>query len=230
MGRAKTDLTSALRGRLGRNSPLSQRKQIFLPEFVITLIRTPFLPPRYASFKVPLNFNKLDMRDYMQRVYGVDVLGVRSYIQQMKPTRNRKDGNPGHGPWRRPQSKKKMTIEMTQPFVWPDPPKDDSPWDKDNFYEIQKESKAEQRSRQPKAAMEAPEKKRTALEQQAKDLLEGKITWRPTWQALGLQYNRPSLRRLAVNNSNNSNSKEEESKEGENKVQEDNKPSSSAGP
>jgi large subunit ribosomal protein L23 len=94
------------------------------PEFVITLIRTPFLPPRYASFYVPLNFNKLDMRDYMQRVYNVEVLHVRSYVEQQKVTRDRQDGAPGYGPLRRPKSKKRMTIEMAEPFVWPEVPKD----------------------------------------------------------------------------------------------------------
>jgi large subunit ribosomal protein L23 len=68
------------------------------------------------------------MRDYMKRVYNVKVLSVRSYIEQQKVTRERKDGRPGHGPLRRPKSKKKMTIEMTQPFVWPEAPKDMSPY------------------------------------------------------------------------------------------------------
>ena len=92
------------------------------------MIRTPFLPPRFASFYVPLHFNKLDMKDYMRRVYNVDVIRVRSYIEQQKVTRERRDGRPGYGPLRRPQSKKRMTIEMTEPFVWPDPPKDMSPY------------------------------------------------------------------------------------------------------
>lgn len=98
------------------------------PDFTIALIRTPFLPPRYASFYVPLNFNKLDMRDYMQRVYGVKVLSVRSFIEQQKVTRSRRDGRPGYGPLRRPKAKKRMTIEMTEPFVWPEAPKDMGPY------------------------------------------------------------------------------------------------------
>lgn len=64
----------------------------------------------------------------MKRVYNVDVIRVRSYIEQQKVTRERRDGRPGYGPLRRPQSKKRMTIEMTEPFVWPDPPKDMSPY------------------------------------------------------------------------------------------------------
>jgi len=98
------------------------------PDFTIALIRTPFLPPRFASFHVPLSFNKLDMRDYLQRLYGVDVLSVRSYIEQQKITRLRPMGRWGYGKLRRPESKKRMTVEMKQPFVWPDAPADMSPY------------------------------------------------------------------------------------------------------
>lgn len=98
------------------------------PDFTIALIRTPFLPPRYASFYVPLSFNKLDMRDYLQRLYGVDVLGVRSYVEQQKLTRMKPMGKYGYGKLRRPESRKRMTVEMTQPFVWPETPKDMAPY------------------------------------------------------------------------------------------------------
>lgn len=100
----------------------------YSPDFTIALLRTPFLPPRFASFHVPLSFNKLDMRDYLQRLYGVDVLGVRSYIEQQKITRLRPMGRWGYGKLRRPESKKRMTVEMKQPFVWPDAPADMSPY------------------------------------------------------------------------------------------------------
>ncbi|KAL2006183.1 hypothetical protein VTN00DRAFT_9837 [Thermoascus crustaceus] len=173
------------------SAPLSMRKQVFLPEFTIALIRTPFLPPRYASFYVPLNFNKLDMRDYMQRVYGVKVLSVRSYVEQQKVTRQRPLGKPGYGPLRRPQSKKRMTIEMTEPFVWPEPPKDMSPWEKDQFFKAEEYQEEQSNRQQPRAAMEPNKAEREAYAEQAKELLEGKRRWRPTWQALGLNYDRP---------------------------------------
>lgn len=67
------------------------------------------------------------MRDYLKHVYGVKILSVRSVVEQQKVTRMKRDGT-GFGPWRRPQSKKKMTVEMTEPFVWPDPPEDMSPY------------------------------------------------------------------------------------------------------
>jgi large subunit ribosomal protein L23 len=62
------------------------------------------------------------MRDYLYRLYGVKVLSIRSYVRQFKARRS----GPG-GPWKRPQSKKKMTVEMHEPFVWPEPPEDMTP-------------------------------------------------------------------------------------------------------
>jgi ribosomal protein L23 len=98
------------------------------PDFTIALIHTPSLPPRFASFYVPLSFNKLDIRDYLKRAYGVHTIRVRSFVQQEKITRAKRFGKPGFGPLRRPISKKKMTVEMTEPFVWPDLPEDMSPY------------------------------------------------------------------------------------------------------
>ncbi|CRG83949.1 hypothetical protein PISL3812_01305 [Talaromyces islandicus] len=186
------------RFRWNKPLPYHERKQIFLPEFVIALIRTPHLPPRFAQFYVPLEFNKLDMRDYMKRVYGVDVLTIRSFVEQQKVTRERKFGRPGYGPLRRPKSKKKMTIEMTQPFVWPEPPKSDEDWNKKEFYDSEKYTSELQKEFSGQNATEAPESTRESYKKQAKDLLEGKAAWRPTWQALGLQYDRAALKKFAV--------------------------------
>lgn len=104
------------------NTLLSSR-----PEFVISLVRTPFLSPRYAQFRVPLNFNKLDLRDYLQNLYGVGVVSVRSYIEQQPITRMTRDGR-NIGAWRRPQAQKRMTVELREPFVYPEEPKDLSPY------------------------------------------------------------------------------------------------------
>ena len=64
------------------------------------------------------------MRDYLQRAYGVGVLAVRSFVEQQKVTRMKSRGRFGYGPLRRPQSKKRMTVEMKEPFVWPEAPKE----------------------------------------------------------------------------------------------------------
>ncbi|PGH14114.1 hypothetical protein AJ79_03231 [Helicocarpus griseus UAMH5409] len=190
---------AALRERLKRDgeflrpykTPREMRKQIYLPDFVLTLVRTPFLPPRYASFWVPLTFNKLDIRDYLKHAYGVNVLKVRSYVEQQKITRERPCGKEGYGKWRRPRSRKKMTVEMSEPFVWPEEPTDYKPWDKDNFFEAKKYQEDASEAFHPEAQNKPPETRRETIAEQAERLLEGKETWQPTWKALGLNYNRP---------------------------------------
>ncbi|KAL4931535.1 mitochondrial 54S ribosomal protein uL23m [Aspergillus undulatus] len=178
---------------VGPGAPLSARKQIYLPDFTIALIRTPFLPPRYASFYVPLNFNKLDMRDYLQRLYGVGVISIRSYVEQQKVTRlNRAET--GYGPLRRPKSKKRMTVEMKEPFVWPEVPEKMDAWEKDQYHKAAKFQKQSQDENNPtKLRVEPKEGEHEAFDEQAKQLLNGEKAWRPTWQALGLNYDRPAI-------------------------------------
>jgi large subunit ribosomal protein L23 len=97
----------------------------FSPNFTLTLLRTPKLPPTFASFIVPLNTNKLDLRDYLYHCYGVRVLGVRSFVQQQK-LRQDKPGaiRPSPRQWYRPRSIKKMLVELERPFAWPEEPED----------------------------------------------------------------------------------------------------------
>ncbi|RAH44432.1 mitochondrial 54S ribosomal protein uL23m [Aspergillus aculeatinus CBS 121060] len=177
-------------GWVGPGAPLEARKQVFLPDFTIALIRTPFLPPRYASFYVPLNLNKLDMRDYLQRAYGVGVLAVRSFVEQQKVTRMKSRGRFGYGPLRRPQSKKRMTVEMKEPFVWPEAPKEMDKWEKDQYYKAAKWQQEMQDAQKPEAGMLAPTKERESYAAEAEKILSGEKPWRPTWQALGLNYDR----------------------------------------
>ncbi|KAL5341585.1 ribosomal protein L23-domain-containing protein [Aspergillus crustosus] len=180
-------------GWVSSGAALTARKQVYLPNFTIALIRTPFLPPRYASFYVPLSFNKLDMRDYLQRLYGVGVLSVRSYVEQQKVTRLKTGGGYGQGPLRRPRSRKRMTVEMKEGFVWPEVPEDLSAWEKEQFYKAEKYQSQVQDSQKPDAGMKPNTEERESLEAEAKKLLSGEKPWRPTWQALGLSYERGVL-------------------------------------
>lgn len=81
------------------------------------------LPPNFASFKVPLRFNKLDLRDYLLHAYDVGTLAVRSQLRQQRPRRSKV-----HGRVYRPPPIKTMTVELAKPFVWPARPDDRSPW------------------------------------------------------------------------------------------------------
>ncbi|KAJ5020291.1 hypothetical protein J3E73DRAFT_395636 [Bipolaris maydis] len=98
-------------------------KKIYLPKFTVALVRTPKLSPYHARFLVPLDFSKYDLRDYLYHAYNVKCFNIRSYVKQM-PVRDTRE-QPRH--WFRPESQKYMTVEMEQPFVWPEIP-DLEPW------------------------------------------------------------------------------------------------------
>ena len=88
------------------------------------MVRTPGLSPYHARFLVPLDFSKYDLRDYLYHAYNVKCFNIRSYVKQM-PIRDTTK-QPRH--WFRPDSKKYMTVEMEQPFVWPELPEDKAAW------------------------------------------------------------------------------------------------------
>jgi large subunit ribosomal protein L23 len=88
------------------------------------MVRSPGLSPYHARFEVPLDFSKYDLRDYLYHAYNVKCFNIRSYVKQM-PIRDT-TAQPRH--WFRPDSKKYMTIEMEQPFVWPELPADKKAW------------------------------------------------------------------------------------------------------
>ncbi|KAJ9138941.1 hypothetical protein NKR23_g8243 [Pleurostoma richardsiae] len=114
-------------------------KKVFLPNHVITFVRPkPRQPANLATFIVPLQFNKLDFRDYLYNVYNVEVRAVRSFINGQAP-RQKHDGT---GPWYRPRSKKMMTVELLKPFVWPEVPEDLKGWDKE-MHEAQQKARTQ---------------------------------------------------------------------------------------
>lgn len=91
-----------------------------------------------ASFLVPLNLNKLDLKDYLYHVYNVPVISVRSFIQQQRVRQDKPDAKlPKARRWYRARSVKKMTVEMGTAdlgtgktggaFVWPEEEKDLEP-------------------------------------------------------------------------------------------------------
>jgi large subunit ribosomal protein L23 len=82
-------------------------------------MRTPHLGPRYAAFDVPLHFSKLDLRAYLKDVYDVDVLHIRSSVVQSKVERKDTGSPYAQGALFRPPSKKKMTVLLAKPFVYP---------------------------------------------------------------------------------------------------------------
>jgi large subunit ribosomal protein L23 len=88
------------------------------PKFTIALKRSRHLSPYHARFLVPLDFSKYDLRDYLYHAYNVKCFNIRSYVKQMAV----RDTREQQRHFFRPDSKKYMTVEMEEPFVWPELP------------------------------------------------------------------------------------------------------------
>ncbi|KOS22851.1 54S ribosomal protein L23 [Escovopsis weberi] len=156
------------------------QKQVFLPNHVITFLRKEHLPPNEACFQVPLRFTKFDLRDYLWNLYGVEVTKVRSYVKQ-QPLMQRNDHSRS---WYRPQPLKVMTVELAQPFQWPEVPEDLAPWSKE-LWDMRKESQEEQNEQQvqmqkgqiPLISRLAQSKQRKELASLAGQMLRGEVEW-----------------------------------------------------
>jgi large subunit ribosomal protein L23 len=94
-------------------------KQVFLPNFTITLKRNAKLEPWHAVFEVPLSFSKLDLRDYLWHLYNVQTRSIRSTV--LPGVIRRKDSRGQHriGPFQRTKARKKMIVELVKPFRFP---------------------------------------------------------------------------------------------------------------
>lgn len=93
-------------------------KKVYLPKARVCLLRPNAKhTPYQAKFLVPRNFNKMDLRDYLWHVYGLRALNVTVQLLPAPFTRGPRD----LARYRKPQFKK-MTIDMAEPFVWPDVP------------------------------------------------------------------------------------------------------------
>ncbi|KAF8459567.1 ribosomal protein L23-domain-containing protein [Terfezia claveryi] len=130
------------------------KKQVFLPNFRIGLLRASHLPPNFAQFIVPLNFTKLDLKDYLFHAYGVKVLSVRSYVVQQKVKRIKNLEEPRRELYR-PRAIKKMTIELERPFLYPAEPTDLSPWD-NLIWKSAREAQKKQQSNQGLMGLRKP--------------------------------------------------------------------------
>ncbi|KAJ3356599.1 hypothetical protein GGF32_001445 [Allomyces javanicus] len=97
------------------------RVRIHLPNIVFKLVHAPDLPPTQAAFRVPQNVNKLDIRQYLTKIYGLNIADVRTMNYA---------GNtltmPGGRNSRIPKYKKAIvTLANGETFTWPAPPADE---------------------------------------------------------------------------------------------------------
>ncbi|KAF6235980.1 hypothetical protein HO173_005608 [Letharia columbiana] len=169
-----------------RFKPPKGEKQVFLPNFTLTFLRTPTQPPHFASFLTPLWLNKLDLKDYLYHVYGVQALRVRSFIIQGKVLRNDRTGRLA-----RAGAAKKMTVEMVQgqegqgPFVWPEVP-DEVLAEGREAQDARDKAVEEQKMRQqPDERYKLDPRDAKGLKERARLLLQGKVRWRPSWEENG---------------------------------------------
>jgi large subunit ribosomal protein L23 len=71
-------------------------------------------------------------------------------------------------------------------------------WEKDQFFKAAKYQSELQDKQRPDAGMKPNTEEREAYAEEAKKLLDGSKSWRPTWQALGLSYDRKGLGKRAT--------------------------------
>ena len=96
-------------------------------------------------------------------------------LQQDKPGAKR----PAPRKWFRPRPIKKMMVEMEKPFVWPEELKgeDLERWDKKLHDAASKERREFEDSYRPEARVK-PSRERKSMKEQARELLEGKASWK----------------------------------------------------
>lgn len=126
------------------------------------------------------------MKDFLKRVYNVSVIHVRSYVEQQPVVRERalsSGPTPGRGRLKRPKSKKKMTVELEVPFIWPKETTDFSPWEKRNYELGNKEAK-DTNLYEGSYGTVPQKRERRLIAEQARALLKGETKWRPSWQTL----------------------------------------------
>ncbi|KAK5112612.1 hypothetical protein LTR62_003927 [Meristemomyces frigidus] len=160
-------------------------KEIYLPNFTLTLKRTPSQPATSATFLVPLWFSKLDLRDYLHNAYQLRISpAIRSYISQSKIRQGQTNNpsRPQYKRWHRPRATKRMTVEMEQPFVWPEAPKGNAlkDWNPaESKMGTMEQEEMQERMGGASDARAVGETRRKAMREQAKALLEGRQRWRP---------------------------------------------------
>lgn len=92
--------------------------KIFFPNAVFKFVRSS-LPPHQAVFRVPINFNKFDIRYYLEALYNLKgITDIRTMLYLGHPFRDRLQNNRKLYTSRY----KKAIVTMSEDFVWPDPP------------------------------------------------------------------------------------------------------------
>ncbi|KAJ2082923.1 mitochondrial 54S ribosomal protein YmL41 [Coemansia sp. RSA 988] len=141
--------------------------RIYFPNIVFKIIPDTRLSKNQAAFRVPLNINKLDIKDYLTHIYNVTVTDVRTTVFPGKLVLNRRTGVK-----ERQSRTKKAIVTIKEEFEYPKPP------DVDNqFGGLQKKySELRTRNRMKGWTNATPEMKKLqdTLEKMRENVQEGK--------------------------------------------------------
>ncbi|KAJ2711050.1 mitochondrial 54S ribosomal protein YmL41 [Coemansia spiralis] len=88
--------------------------KIYFPNIVFKIIPDTRLSKFQAAFRVPLNINKLDIKDYLTHIYNVTVTDVRTVVFPGKLVLNRFTGRK-----ERASRTKKAIVTMKKEFTYP---------------------------------------------------------------------------------------------------------------
>ncbi|KAJ2157664.1 mitochondrial 54S ribosomal protein YmL41 [Coemansia sp. RSA 552] len=88
--------------------------KVYFPNLVFKIIPDTRLSRNQAAFRVPLNVNKLDIKDYLTHIYNVTVTDVRTVVFPGKLVMNRTTGQK-----ERAARKKKAIVTMKEDFAYP---------------------------------------------------------------------------------------------------------------
>ncbi|KAJ2851745.1 mitochondrial 54S ribosomal protein YmL41 [Coemansia brasiliensis] len=91
--------------------------KIYFPNIIFKIIPDPRLSKNQAAFRVPLNVNKFDIRDYLTNIYNVTVTDVRTAVLPGKWKLNHYTGRK-----ERTARTKKAIVTMKEEFTYPSEP------------------------------------------------------------------------------------------------------------
>jgi len=107
--------------------PGNPQRRVFLPNFWMKLVRTPTvgeqrLPRNCAKFQVPLQMTRLDVRQYLEKIYDLPVRDVTTYVEQGDITwSNRADTQYRRAVWKKDDRKYAIVVmERSANFIFPD--------------------------------------------------------------------------------------------------------------
>lgn len=160
--------------------------KIFFPNAVFRFVRSPpGYAPNQAVFRVAPHMNKLDIRTYLERLYGVTVTNVRTanysgtvkwteLLRNPKPVVRPEKRNAGLRPVRVPAYKRAI-VTMTEDFRWPDPPDEEKAYSATLMMDFRKEQRAEKKqartAKKDEAARLAKEAELEIVEKETQRLL-----------------------------------------------------------